>query len=263
MNEEHFLASLKCLNTNSLEDFYEKSLAPEKRLSFQMTLFKMIIRNYSIVMVCYAFLMTCLLNVLAFFVPSIKKSLPDILLNSLPSKSWYRGIDNNSSVVAVIKAVQARYGFEIFKNITRNLTGGYNVVLKDGVILSITLEEFDLVKSKAQFIGKDTKEKEMAYIAYAVMAKNALQVGDFTSFKSAFSYFNSGSSPEYCAEMLGYAQSMMNTEPMRGLNDIVIAYSKTFAVCINNGFIEGQNQKLVFAGHDSMGNHLDKAIIII
>lgn len=263
MNEEHFLASLKCINSSSLEEFYENSLPPERRISFQMTVFKMIIRNHSIIMVGYAFILTCLLNILAMFIPSVKKSLPKILINTLPTKTWYQGIDKNSAVVAVIKAVQARYSDSMFKKVNRNILGYYDITLKDDVILKITNEELDLVRSKSMFLGKENKEKEMAYLAYAVMIKNAAHKGDFSSSKDAFNYFNAGSSPEYCAEMLGYIHYMMNTEPMRGLNDIVIAYSKTYAVCINNGFVEGHDQRLVFAGHDTMGKVLNKAIIII
>lgn len=263
MNEEHFLASLKCLNSNSLEEFYENSLPPERRISFQMTVFKMIIRNYSIVMVVYAFILTCLLNLLAVFFPSIKKSLPEILITKLTTKTWYQGMDKNSAVVAVIKAVQARYGDDVFKKIDPNFLGYYDITLKDDIELRITKDELDLVKSKSMFQGIENKEKEIAYLAYAVMAKNATLKGDFTTFKDAFNYFNSGASPEYCAELLGYIHQMMNTEPMRGLNDIVIAYSNTYAVCINNGFVEGHGQRLVFAGHDTMGKVLKKAIIII
>ncbi|MEW5821036.1 MAG: hypothetical protein AB1782_12665 [Cyanobacteriota bacterium] len=263
MNEEQFLSSLKALNSNSLEEFYEKSLPSESKVGFQYNLFKLLAKDYSPFMIIYAFVITIYANLLAIIFPAQKYKVPEILTNKLPYKTWYQGRQENCSVVAVIKAVQARNGDDIFRLCKKNLMGYYEITLKDGSELTINDEELNLIKKEAQFIGPNNNEKEKAYLAYAVIVKNSTIRGDFNSFKSALNYFNSGAAPDYCVDMLGYLNCMMFTEPMRGLNDIIVAYSKNNAVCINNGFIIGMGDKLVFAGHDTMGKILDKAIIIV
>lgn len=263
MDEQKFLANLKVLNSGSLEDFYANSLPEKQRLGFQVTLFKMLTRNYSIFMVAYVFIITMFANAVAFIMPSKSKKIPALLTQNFSIKSWYQGGKHNSSVAAVIKAVQIKYGDDIFDGMNKNFDSSYKIKLKDGVIIDLTPEEINLVKKESEFNGPEKKDKEMAYLAFAVIAKNAFQKGDFISFKAAFNYFNSGASPEYCANMLGFIRLIMKTEPMRGLNDIVIAFNKNQAVCINNGFIVGQSEKLLFAGHDTMGKVLKEAILIL
>lgn len=263
MDEKHFLASLKCLNAGSLEEFYINSLPMHKRMGFQITLLKILTRNYTALMIIYALVITLYTNLKGLFFPEKAKEIPETLSNKLPSKNWYQGCDGNCSVVAVIKAVQARYKNDIFKKLNQDAAGNYLIVLKDDVELAITPEELDLVKKESRFLGPENKTKNYAYLAYAAIVKNAVKRGEFTSFKGALKYFNSGSFPEYCSELLGYIHYTMITEPMRGLSDIIVAYSKSNAVCINNGFIEGCDEKLIFAGHDMMGQLLDKAIVIV
>ena len=263
MDEEHFLSSLRCLNSNSLEEFYEKSLSPKKRMGFQVTLFKLLIRNYSPLMVIYAFFITIYTNLMGLFVPEYRNNIPDFLTNTLKVKSWYYNNPDSCSIVAVIKAVQARYADDIFKSNNKDFIGNHIIELKDDTRVTITSDELQMVKQKVNFSGPDNKDKENAYLCFAVIAKNAVIKGDFNSISNAVNFFNSGSAPEYCAEMLGYINYIMLTDPMRGLNDIVVAYSDTHAVCINNGFIEGQGEKLIFAGHDTMGKVLNNAIVIV
>lgn len=263
MNEEQFLASLKCLNSESFEEYYEKSLPPEERAGFQITLFKMLVRNYSPLMIIYAYIFMSIASVIGLIFPAKKKEIPGLLAKQLPSKSWYQSHQGNCSVVAVIKAVQARYGNNIFEEFQNNLMGGYSITLKDGVQLTLSIDEIELIKKKSGFRGAENKQKQNAYLAYAAIVKNAVNKGHFGSFETALNFFNSGSGPEYCAEMLGYINCLMIVEPMRGLNDIVVAYSKTNAMCINNGFIEGLDEKLLFAGHDMMGKILNRAFLVV
>lgn len=262
MDEEHFLASLKCLNNDSLEDYYQNSLTSFNKMSLQMTIFKLLAKDYSPQMVIYAVIVAIFMNIKGFLFPGKQKEIPEALTKKLPSNNWYQTNLNNSAIVAVIKAVQARYKDDIFKKSSSDLLGNYNIVLKDDVEVYISHDEIDFVKLESQFKGPETKSKQNAYIAYAAIVKNAVLRKEFPNFKSALAYFNSGSTPEYCVELLGYLRDMMIVEPMRGLHDIVIAYSSSHAICINNGFVEGYGEKLIFAGHDTMGKMLDKAIMI-
>lgn len=262
MNEEQFLSSLKCLNTDSLEEFYLRSLTPQKRVGFQITLLRLITKNYSIFMVIYAFILTVLANFLSIFIPDLRKQVPEMLTKNLPAKSWYQSNDRNSSIVAVIKAAQARYNEDIFKFMKKEFSGTYTITLKDETLIRITPDEFKFIKENSGFLGDETKEKEMAYLAYAVIVKNSLNTGSFDSFEQAFRYFNSGSSPEQCAELLGFISLIMKVEPMRGINDIIVAYSSTYAVCITYGFIQGYGEKLMFAGHDTWGEKIKNAFLL-
>jgi hypothetical protein len=263
MNEEQFLASLRCLNSESIEEFYENSLTPSKRMGLQLNLFRLVTKDYSFLMIVYAFLITVLANIKALFLPSKNYHPAQEMASKLPVKSWYCGRDSNCSVVAVIKAVQARYGEDIFKKQTPGSSGQHIILLKDDTQVTISSAEIELTREKAGFCGPDGKSKEAAIIAYTVIIKNAVQREDFDSFGAALKYFNEGAFPEYCADMLGYIHLTMKVEPMRGLNDIVVAFNKNHAVCINHGFIEGYQERLIFAGHDTMGKVLKEAIIIV
>jgi len=239
------------------------SMSPSRRISFQVNLLRSLTQEYSFVMIVYAFLITLYANIKAFIEPSKAGELPGVISDKLPAKFWYKGSDSNCSVVAVIKAVQARYGDNIFKKINIDISGNYHIILKDDTELEITRDELNKIKKKSHFEGPESKSKDNAWLAYAAMVKNSLLRKEFSDFSSALKYFNSGSYPEHCAEMLGYRSYTMNTDPMRGLTDIVIAYNKHHAICINHGFIEGYREKLLFAGHDTMGKFLDKAIVIV
>lgn len=262
MNEEQFLASLKCLNTDSLEEFYLNSLTPEKRVGFQMNMLKILTSNYTPTMVLYAYCITLATNIISLFIPGIRNRVPVLLTEKLAAKTWYKNDQKNSFAIAVIKAVQARYKQDIFKNIRVEFSGAHKIILKDATVLTILPHELELTKQLADFSGPDGKEKDMAYLALAAITKNYLLQEDLKTFEQAYKFLEIGSSPERCAELLGYLKLIMKVDPMRGLNDIVVAYSKTCAVCITYGFIQGYGEKLIFAGHDTWGEKLTSAFLV-
>lgn len=99
--------------------------------------------------------------------------------------SFYQGSANNCASIALIKAALYKYGFNKMFSYSQ-LGGKYNIILKDGTKLSISLEEYNSSVSYSNFdttgsyeILGSSKDSVLfyAYLSYAIIAKNISQNG--------------------------------------------------------------------------------------
>lgn len=149
--------------------------------------------------------------VVPFVPPTPRVVVPDTPLvrpGQKPKDIWggfRQGPDGNCVTVSAIKAAMMRFGqkpTDIFTEV-KPVSGGYEVVMRDGFKLQLSESELQMGASGSQFQGYDQEMLRDAHFLFAVSAKRAqMENNDGTaarSFNQAIKTLNDG---EYSREGL-------------------------------------------------------------
>ena len=128
------------------------------------------------------------------------------------AKIWdgfYQGVQSNCVTVSAIKAAMMRFGqspADIYKEVAATPTG-YDVVMRDGVRVSVNHDELSRARRGALLRGSDQTLLDDANFLYAVSAKRAqLENNDFRGnqgFDVAMDTLNDGEWPGEALRRLG------------------------------------------------------------
>ncbi|WP_248731955.1 hypothetical protein [Pseudomonas sp. MWU13-2517] len=189
----------------------------------------------------------------------------NVLAGQKPADIWsgfYQGQPGNCVTVSAIKAAMMRFGQrpqDIFRQVTAT-PGGYEVVMRDGLSLSLTHEELNQARAASGLAGSDQRLLGDANFLYAVSAKRAhLKNSDFRagqSYQSALKALNDGEFPGQALRRLGlfgYIRESDVNELAKGA--IGTLANSSHSVAVIEGMLDfyGQKHELASSGWMNTG----------
>lgn len=180
--------------------------------------------------------------------------------------SFGQGRQGNCASIATIKGAMEKYGKNVFNKVEQTADGGYKIQMKDGKTVSLTPQELQIAKQKADFKGQRGEDQQFAELAYAAMAKRAQQEGHegARNFSQACDTLNNGEDPIYTAKLLGLKNHIIRVNPaMAATGNGVVAWSRKHAVFQKGGALDRYGSAVAANGTDGFGNYLTDAYMFI
>jgi len=182
--------------------------------------------------------------------------------------AFKQGGTGNCVSVAAIKAAMTTFGPEgVFSSQTR-VSGGVDVVMRDGVTVHVTEGELRKAPALSRFVGSGGPLLDQATLMFAAMSKRALLEGNdnrrFSSIEAAARSLNDGESYLEGAAWLGLSRHMKTIGPDElSSYPSAVAASKKHAVFASGGQIDRFGEAAPAERGDGFGRSLRWAYAIV